>query len=198
MEEIKTRNYPTGFKFRIFQAAILSLPLLLASVSVAGCLLGDLAAEFSDLPQSTIQAFVSFPVIGGMIANVTGGILAPKIGKKNLCLLGIAMAFIGAFSPMFIPNFYGKVAVRVIASLGVGLIQPLSASLIVDCFEGKVANTMMGIQSSMVGAGATPFLKHNYFKIMMYPQSFRKHSSANVEIPVNLCAFRSYKVGKED
>ena len=151
------RNYPTGIKFRIFQAVVLSLSLLLASVSVAGCLLGDLMAEFSDLPQSTIMSFVSFPVIGGMIANVTGGILAPKMGKKNLCLLGIALAFVGAISPMFIPNFYGKVAVRVVASLGVGLIQPLSASLIVDCFEGKVANVMMGFQSSMVGAGATLF-----------------------------------------
>ena len=157
MEQTQPRNYPTGIRFRIFQAAVLSLSLLLASVSVAGCLLGDLAAEFSDLPISTIQMFVSFPIIGGMIANVTGGILAPKIGKKNLCLLGIALAFVGAISPMFIPNFYGKVAVRIVASLGVGLIQPLSASLIVDCFEGKVANVMMGFQSSMVGAGATLF-----------------------------------------
>lgn len=151
------KNYPTGIKFRIFQAAVLSLSLLLASVSVAGCLLGDLANEFPELSTSTLQMFVSFPVIGGMIANVTGGILAPKIGKKNLCLLGISLAFCGAIAPMFIQPFFGKVAVRVVASLGVGLIQPLSASLIVDCFEGKVANTMMGIQSSMVGAGATLF-----------------------------------------
>lgn len=38
---------------------------------------------------------------------------------------------------MFIPSLVGKIAVRVLAGLGVGLIQPLSASLIVDCFEGK-------------------------------------------------------------
>lgn len=69
------RNYPTGIKFRIFQAAVLSLSLLLASVSVsvAGCLLGDLAAEFPDAPQYLLQSFVTFPTIGGMIANVVGG-----------------------------------------------------------------------------------------------------------------------------
>ena len=80
------RNYPTGIKFRIFQAAVLSLSLLLASVSVAGCLLGDLAAEFPDAPQYLLQSFVTFPTIGGMIANVVGGASAAKVGKKNLCL----------------------------------------------------------------------------------------------------------------
>ena len=85
------RNYPTGIKFRIFQAAVLSLSLLLASVSVAGCLLGDLAAEFPDAPQYLLQSFVTFPTIGGMIANVVGGASAAKVGKKNLCLIGIAL-----------------------------------------------------------------------------------------------------------
>ena len=138
------RNYPTGIKFRIFQAAVLSLSLLLASVSVAGCLLGDLAQEFPDASPALLQSFVTFPTIGGMIANIIGGASAAKIGKKNLCLVGIALCFVGAFSPMFIPSLIGKIAVRVLAGIGVGLIQPLSASLIVDCFEGSVANVMMG------------------------------------------------------
>ncbi len=161
------RNYPTGIKFRIFQVAVLSLSLLLASVSVAGCLLGDLAAEFPDAPQYLLQSFVTFPTIGGMIANVVGGASAAKVGKKNLCLIGIALCFVGAFSPMFIPSLVGKIAVRVLAGLGVGLIQPLSASLIVDCFEGKVANTMMGIQSSCVGLGASLF-SYTMAGIMVY------------------------------
>ncbi len=161
------RNYPTGVKFRIFQAAVLSLSLLLASVSVAGCLLGDLAAEFPDAPQYLLQSFVTFPTIGGMIANVVGGASAAKIGKKNLCLIGIALCFVGGFFPMFIPSLIGKIAIRVLAGLGVGLIQPLSASLIVDCFEGKVANTMMGIQSSCVGLGASLFA-YTMAGIMVY------------------------------
>ncbi|MGN0294849.1 MAG: MFS transporter [Lachnospiraceae bacterium] len=161
------RNYPTGIKFRIFQAAVLSLSLLLASVSVAGCLLGDLAQEFPDASPALLQSFVTFPTIGGMIANIIGGASAAKIGKKNLCLVGIALCFVGAFSPMFIPSLIGKIAVRVLAGIGVGLIQPLSASLIVDCFEGSVANVMMGFQSSMVGLGASIF-SYTMAGIMVY------------------------------
>lgn len=165
------RNYPTGIKFRIFQAAVLSLSLMLASVAVAGCLLGDLSAEFPDAPAYLIQSFITFPTVGGMIANIVGGASAAKIGKKNLCLLGIVLCFVGAFSPIFIPSLIGKIAVRVLAGFGVGLIQPLSASLIVDCFEGSVADTMMGFQSSCVGLGASVF-SYIMAAIMVYDWHF--------------------------
>lgn len=165
------RNYPTGIKFRIFQAAVLSLSLLLASVSVAGCLLGDLSKEFPNAPAWLLQSFVTFPTVGGMIANLVGGVSAVKVGKKNLCVIGLLLCFIGGFSPMFIPSLVGKIAVRVLAGLGVGLVQPLSASLIVDCFEGKVANVMMGFQSSCVGLGASLF-SYTMAGIMVYNWHF--------------------------
>lgn len=166
----KKRNL-TGGRLRVFQVAVLSLSLLLASVSVGGCLLGDLAKEFPDAPTWYLQMFVTFPVVGGMIANIIGGAMASKVGKKNLCLIGIMMFFIGGFFPMFAPTLGLKIGIRVIASIGVGLIQPLSASLIVDFFEGKTANTMMGLQSSCVGLGASIF-SYAMAAIMVYNWHF--------------------------
>lgn len=170
-EKMNGKSNMKGKKLLIFQAAVLSLSLLLASVSVGGCLLGDLAKEFPDAPTWYLQMFVTFPVIGGMLANIIGGAMAAKVGKKNLCLLGISMCFIGGFFPMFVPTLGLKIAIRVIASLGVGLIQPLSASLIVDCFEGKTANMMMGLQSSCVGLGASIF-SYTMAAIMVYDWHF--------------------------
>ncbi len=167
----KYPNYPTGARYKVFQVAVLSLSLLLAAVSVAGCLLGDLAAEFPDAPQWYLMMFTTFPTIGGMVANVIGGATAAKIGKKNLCLIGICMAFIGGFLPMFMPTLGLKIAVRVIAGLGVGLIQPLSASLIIDCFDGNTANVMMGFQSACVGLGASLF-SYTMAAIMVYDWHF--------------------------
>ena len=135
-----------GGRLKIFQVAVLSLSLLLASVSVGGCLLGDLAKEFPDAPTWYLQMFVTFPV-------------------------GIMMCFIGGFFPMFAPTLGLKIGIRVIASLGVGLIQPLSASLIVDFFEGKTANMMMGLQSSCVGLGASIF-SYTMAAIMVYNWHF--------------------------
>lgn len=75
--------------------------------------------------------FVTFPVIGGIIANIIGGAMASKVGKKNLSLIGIALCLIGGFFPMFVPTLGLKIAIRVVASLGVGLIQPLTAAIFV-------------------------------------------------------------------
>lgn len=138
----------------MFKAAVLSLSLLLSSVGVMGAVVSSLAQDFPDASRLEIQGFMNIPVIGGMVATLVGGVIAPKIGKKNLCLLGILLGFLGSFSPMFIPSLAGKIIARVIAGIGVGLLQPLSASLIVDCFKGREADHMMGIQSAVVGLGA--------------------------------------------
>ncbi len=155
--EDKIEGYPTGFRFRIFQAAVLCLSLMLACVGVMGAIMGNLQEEFPDASTLTIQAFSTVPTICGMVANLLGGASAAAVGKKNLCLIGIACIFIGGFVPMFMPNLMLIIVLRGLAGFGMGLLQPLSASLIVDCFEGDTANIMMGFQSALVGAGASLF-----------------------------------------
>ncbi|MCD8189973.1 MAG: MFS transporter [Clostridiales bacterium] len=164
-------NYPTGLRLKYFQFAVLCLSFMLACVSVAACLLGDLATEFPNAPTWLLQSFATFPAIGGIIANFIGGAAATKIGKKNLCLLGIALCFVGGFGAMLVPSLIGKIAIRCLAGLGVGLIQPLSASLIIDCFDGETANVMMGIQSAFVGLGATIY-SSTMAAIMVYDWHF--------------------------
>lgn len=45
MKKMNEKRNLTGGRLKVFQVAVLSLSLLLASVSVGGCLLGDLAKE---------------------------------------------------------------------------------------------------------------------------------------------------------
>ncbi len=165
--EDKIEGYPTGFRFRIFQAAVLCLSLMLACVGVMGAIMGNLQEEFPDASTLMIQAFSTVPTICGMVANLVGGASAAAIGKKNLCLIGIACIFIGGFMPMFMPNLILIIVFRAIAGFGMGMLQPLSASLIVDCFEGETANIMMGFQSALVGAGASLF-SYTIAAIMVY------------------------------
>lgn len=148
----------SGPRRHMLKAAVLSLSLLLCSVSVTMAVVSSLKQDFPNASTMELQGFVNIPVIGGMIATLVGGALAAKVGKKNLCLVGTLLCFFGGFLPMFVPSLTLKIVLRVICGFGVGLIQPLSASLIVDCFKkGREADTMMGIQSAMVGLGATIF-----------------------------------------
>lgn len=147
-----------GARRHLMKVAILSLSLLLCSVSVTMAVVSSLKQDYPNASTMELQGFVNIPVIGGIIATLAGGLLAAKVGKKNLCLVGTLLCFIGGFLPMFVPSLDLKTALRVLCGFGVGLIQPLSASLIVDCFKkGREADTMMGIQSAMVGLGATIF-----------------------------------------
>lgn len=78
--------------------------------------------------------------------------------KAAVLSLSLLVCFFGGFLPMFVPSLTLEIVLRAICGFGVGLIQPLSASLIVDCFKkGSEADALMGIRSTMVGLGATIF-----------------------------------------
>lgn len=145
----------SGPKRVMLKGAILSLALLLQSISVTAAVVSSLKQDFPNASAMELQCFVTVPVLGNIIATLIGGRFATRIGKKNLCIIGTLLCFIGGFLPMFVPILDGQTALRVFAGFGLGLIQPLSASLIVDCFKGKEADTLMGFQSSAVGLGAT-------------------------------------------
>ena len=145
----------SGLKKVMLKGAILSLALLLQSISVTAAVVSSLKQDFPNASAMELQCFVTVPVLGNIIATLIGGRFATRIGKKNLCVIGTLLCFVGGFFPMFIPILDGQTALRVLAGFGLGLIQPLSASLIVDCFKGKEADTLMGFQSSAVGLGAT-------------------------------------------
>ena len=81
--------------------------------------------------------------------------------KVAVLSLSLLVCF-GGFLPMFVPSLTLEIVLRVICGFGVGLIQPLSASLIVDCFKkGSEADALMGIRSTMVGLGDTIYSSAN-------------------------------------
>lgn len=145
----------SGPRRLMLKAAILSLALLLQSITVSAAVVSSLKQDFPNASAMALQGFVTVPVLGNIIATLIGGRFATRIGKKTLCIIGTLLCFIGGFAPMFVPVLGVQTALRVLAGFGLGLIQPLSASLIVDCFKGKEADTLMGFQSSAVGLGAT-------------------------------------------
>ena len=55
--------------------------------------------------------------------------------KVAVLSLSLLVCFFGGFLPMFVPSLTLEIVLRVICGFGVGLIQPLSALLIVDCFK---------------------------------------------------------------
>lgn len=140
----------------VFKASVLSIALMLSETGAVSPVLADLARQFPDESQSTIQGFVSMPAIAALIATLVAGALANRVGKRRLVLVGILLIIIGGTSPLaLIPtgSYPLVIAFRLLAGFGMGLLQPLSASLVADFYQGRERSTMLGWQSSIVGAG---------------------------------------------
>jgi len=135
---------------------LLSSSLLLSDTGAVSPTLPYLAREFPDVSHASIQSFITMPALAGIVATLAAGALATRVGKRRLVLIGILLIIIGGTSPLLlIPtgSFTLLMTARLIVGVGVGLLQPLTASLIADFFYGRERSTMLGWLSSMVSAG---------------------------------------------
>lgn len=140
----------------MFRVALLSPSLLLSDTGAVSPTLPYLAKQFPEVSQTAIQSFITMPALAGILATLAAAAIASAIGKRRLVLIGILCIVVGGVSPLLlIPagNFVLLMSVRALVGIGVGLLQPLSASLIADFFRGKKRHTMLGLQSSVVGLG---------------------------------------------
>ena len=130
----------------IFKIALLSIALIISDVGAVSPVLPELQSHFPGVSQTLIQGFISFPAIAGLVATLVAG------------ALGITLVIIGGLAPYFLVDhapYALVISVRFLAGFGMGLLQPLSTSLIADFYTGQTRRTLIGIQSSMIGLGGT-------------------------------------------
>src|SRR5699024_2222092 len=79
--------------------------------------------------------------------------LTSKITKKSIVMIGLTIYLIGGVGAQFSSNIETLLILRLVLGAGVGLIMPLSMSLINDYFEGKERTKMMGYNSAFSNLG---------------------------------------------
>lgn len=141
----------------MFKSSLLSSTFLITGVSVTSALLPSLRSAFPGVSKETIQSFLSLPALPQFLALLAAGFIATKIGKKNTILLGAGLWTISGIMPMFLNNFTYVLISRVFLGISLGLIQPIGTSMIADFYEGDQRDTLLGIQSSIIGIAGTIF-----------------------------------------
>lgn len=140
----------------LFIVSLLSVSLLLSDAGAVSPVLPSLAEQFPDIPGAAIQSFITAPSLAAVVATLVVGGLASRIGKRRLALGGMIAILLGGLAPLvLIPlgNYWIVLVARLLVGLGIGTLQPVSASLIVDFYQGRARNRLLGWQSSVVGAG---------------------------------------------
>ena len=139
----------------IFKVSLLSSTFLITGVSATSALLPNLRSAFPGLSKATIQSFLSLPALPQFIALLLAGVIASRIGKKNTILLGALLWTISGILPMFLTSFSFILVSRLFLGFSLGLIQPIGTSMIADFYEGEARNTLLGIQSAVIGISGT-------------------------------------------
>lgn len=120
--------------------------------------LSSIAGAYPDISQNTMALLITLPTITVMIASLFVSKLNQYLSKKKLALIGILIVIISGLIPYFVSDFTIVLVTRAVLGIGVGLVNPVAASLPMDHYpEGKDRDQALGIQSAFSGGSAILF-----------------------------------------
>jgi MFS family permease len=134
---------------RMLKPTILSVSLLtmMASAAVSPAL-GEIGKHFSGIDQTVIKLILTLPSLVVIPFSLLAGFLASRTTKKNILFVGLMFYILAGIGGGFAQTITQLLIIRGFLGIGIGLIMPLSSTLIVDFFEGHERNKMMGLQAT--------------------------------------------------
>ena len=111
-------------------------------------------ASFPEEPISKIQMIGTIPGLGSMLITLVVGVLAMRIPKKTLALIGILCVALGGLLPLaFHTTVNALLVCALIMGIGLGFIGTINPMLISMYFEGEERGSLMGIGTAINSIG---------------------------------------------
>jgi MFS family permease len=139
--------------------AILSVSLLtiMASAAVSPAL-PAISAAFPGVDPTLIRLILSLPSLIVVPFSLLSGWLAVRFSKKTVILVALTIYVIAGAGGGLARSFTTLLVFRGLLGIGIGLLMPMSMTLIMDFFEGARRTKMMGFQNSVNQLGGLLFL----------------------------------------
>jgi len=138
--------------------AILLLAFLDASNGATTPALASIGKAFPEISHSTLILISTLPMLLIVPFSILSGKLAGnKIKYRTLALVGILLISVAGVVPFFLNNFYAILIARGFSGIGIGLSAPLANTFILNLFEGKKMQNLMGISRVSSSAGSMVF-----------------------------------------
>ncbi|MGM8212192.1 MFS transporter [Virgibacillus sp. W0430] len=115
--------------------------------------LGLIAKAFPDASPTMIKLILTAPSIMIIPFSFLSSYLTYKLTKRTIIMIGLVIYLLGGIAPQFVSSIELLLALRLLLGAGVGLVMPLSMSLINDYFTGKERTKMMGYNSAFSNVG---------------------------------------------
>ncbi|KNZ43642.1 hypothetical protein AKG39_00295 [Acetobacterium bakii] len=122
--------------------------------------IANIAAAFPDVPFTTLLLVSTLAVLVSVPATLISGRLAGTVVKyKTLLIIGMVLFIAGGIAPYFMvtSSFAAILAVRAVFGIGLGIVTPLGAALIIAFFDGEARAKMMGLSGVVANIGGILF-----------------------------------------
>lgn len=135
--------------------AVLSLSMFaVMSFSTVSPALGRIQLSFPQVTQLQLQLFLNLPSLFIIPFSLLSGQLTLRFKKRHILLSGLIIYTISGISAAFAPSFVVLLILRSLLGISLGMITPLSFSLIADLFTGKKRAKLMGYASAVATSSA--------------------------------------------
>src|SRR5699024_2596682 len=111
----------------------ISMATVMACAAISPAL-GLIADAFLEASSMTIKLILTAPSIMIIPFSFLSSYLTSKLTKRTIIMIGLLIYLIGGIGPQLVNNIALLMTLRLILGAGVGLLMPLSMSLINDYF----------------------------------------------------------------
>lgn len=130
----------------------ISMATVMAGAAISPAL-GLIAQAFPDASPTVIKLILTAPSIMIIPFSFLSSYLTSKLRKRTIIMIGLIIYVIGGIMPQFLAQIESILFFRLLLGAGVGLLMPLSMSLINDYYTGKERTQMMGYNSAFSNFG---------------------------------------------
>jgi MFS family permease len=141
----------------VLKIGILALAPLTISQSMLNPVLPAIQTAFPDIAPSIIQLLSTIPSLCCVVFSPVYGKLTDFVTRRKIFLAAIVLLLTGGILPAFVSNFTFFLMLRFVMGIGIGILTPAAADLIVHFFDGSTRQTMMGWNQTAASVGGVIF-----------------------------------------
>ncbi|MCB1447036.1 MAG: multidrug effflux MFS transporter [Rhizobiaceae bacterium] len=102
-----------------------------------------LDAAFGIANQNDRQLVILVFTITFAVSQLFYGPLSDRFGRKPLIVFGLSLYLVGSVAALFVTNFNGLLAMRVVQGVGSAALQVVTLALVRDCFSGPAMGRVL-------------------------------------------------------
>jgi MFS family permease len=128
--------------------------LAVMAVTALAPALGRIQDSFPEASHLQLQMLLNFPALFIIPFSLLSGQLTLRFKKRHILFTGLIIFSISGVASAFVNSFALFLVLRAFLGVGLGMVSPLSFSLIADLFTGEKRARLMGLSSAVATLSA--------------------------------------------